>query len=257
MKKHVIIPSGGIGNRIRVILSALQWQNDTGNKIKLLWVQDAGLACPFEKLFQPIPEINERKGLFWYKVFRKIYLHIPIRYMYVFDYNEYNQLRKWIANPKGILYSSSYSIFYKGDSPKYHDVFKLNNDLQVQLNDIIRTFDTKIIGIHIRRTDNLESIKGSPIQKFVDYINASIVSEHDLKYYLATDDIEVKRYFIKMFGDRIITKDYKLRRDTEEGVIGALLELYTLASCSKIIGSYYSSYSELAAEIGGIPLEIL
>lgn len=38
--RHTIIPAGGIGNRVRVILSAMQWQNDTGKKVRILWLPD-------------------------------------------------------------------------------------------------------------------------------------------------------------------------------------------------------------------------
>ena len=136
-------------------------------------------------------------------------------------------------------------------------MFKLNDSLKLKLDEIIKDFNTSMIGVHIRRTDNVEAIKSTPIQKFVKYIESSLANNDNLKFYLATDDIEVKNDFVKMFGDKIITTNCALRRDTEDGIISAILELYALASCSKIIGSYYSSYSELAAEIGGIPLEIL
>lgn len=255
--RHTIIPAGGIGNRVRVILSAMQWQNDTGKKVRILWLPDKGLACTFNKLFMPIEEVKEIKNLFWYKVFRKIYLHSPMRFIYAFNYNENEKLKNWIKNPRGILYCSSCSDFYIGKSPKFCDVFELSPNLKSQLYKIVNNFDANVIGVHIRRTDNVEAIKYSPVQKFIDYIKSAIASNDDLKFYLATDDVDVKNDLIKMSGDKIISMNYVLRRDTEDGIIGALLELYTLASCSKIIGSYYSSYSQLAAEIGEIKLEIL
>ena len=33
--------------------------------------------------------------------------------------------------------------------------------------------------------------------------------------------------------------------------------MLTLARCGQILGSWYSSFSELAAQIGGVPLEIV
>lgn len=257
MIKHTIIPAGGLGNRIRVILSALQWQKDTGKNVRILWIQDEGLACSFEKLFMPITEVKERRSLLCYKFFRKIYLHSPLRYIYAYNYNEYENLREWIKNPNGLLYSTSYSIFYNGSYPQYHDVFRLNADLQKQLDEYRSQMGKNTIGIHIRRTDNLESIQHSPIQKFIDFIHSAIQENDTQKFYLATDDQVVKEEFIQLFGDKIMTMDCVLRRDSEEGIKCALLELYILSSCAKIIGSYYSSYSELAAQIGNIPLIIL
>lgn len=257
MFKYTFIPAGGIGNRVRVILSALQWQKDTGKGVRILWCQDKGLACSFNKLFVPIKEVKEIRNLFFYKVLRKVYLHSPYRFIHAFNYNENDKLKDWLEHPTGMLYCSSCSDFYKSNTLKFHDVFKLNDSLKLKLDEIIKDFNTSMIGVHIRRTDNVEAIKSTPIQKFVKYIESSLANNDNLKFYLATDDIEVKNDFVKMFGDKIITTNCALRRDTEDGIISAILELYALASCSKIIGSYYSSYSELAAEIGGIPLEIL
>ena len=254
---HTIIPAGGLGNRIRVILSALQWQYDTGNKVRILWAKDEGCACSFEKLFQPIKELKDVNNLLGFKFYRKVYLHSPIKCVYAYNYNEYAELREWVKNPKGILYSSSYSNFYIGKEPKYHDVFKLIPSLRKRLEDFSKDIDKFTIGIHIRRTDNLVSIENSPLSAFYDYIDDIVKNDDKAKFYLATDDMEVKSSFIDKFGDRIITMNCPLCRDTEDGIVFALLELYALSLCSKIIGSYYSSFSELAAQIGNIPLEII
>lgn len=255
--KHTIIPAGGLGNRIRVILSALQWQHNTGNKVRILWCQDEGCACAFEKLFLPIPELKEVKKISWFKILRKVYLHSPLRFVYAFNYNEYNKLYDWIKNPRGVLYSQSFSNFYQGKIPCYHDVFKLTDNIKKHLDKIIKDVDGHTIGIHIRRTDNIESIENSPLTAFYNYIEESIKKDDKVRFYLATDDVIVKNDLREKYKNRIITMNCPLQRDTEEGIVFALIELYTLASCSKIIGSYYSSFSELAAQIGNIPLETI
>ena len=79
----------------------------------------------------------------------------------------------------------------------------------------------------------------------------------DVRFFLATDDAEIKRRLLDRFGeDRIITARMELRRDSQEGMKGAVLDLFALSRTEKIIGSYYSSYSEIAAELGGIELII-
>ena len=40
-------------------------------------------------------------------------------------------------------------------------------------------------------------------------------------------------------------------------MIGAMVDLYCLAKCSKIYGSHGSSFSDVAARIGNIPLKVM
>ena len=57
--KHIFIPSGGLANRVRVILSALQWQKDYGQKVSIWWHANPDLACRFEDIYMPVKEISE------------------------------------------------------------------------------------------------------------------------------------------------------------------------------------------------------
>ena len=47
----------------------------------------------------------------------------------------------------------------------------------------------------------------------------------------------------------------ELTRDSLDGMKMAVAELFALSRTSKIIGSYYSSYSQIAAELGNIAIE--
>jgi hypothetical protein len=48
-----------------------------------------------------------------------------------------------------------------------------------------------------------------------------------------------------------------LNRHSKEGILEAVLEIYSLSKTARIFGSYYSSYSEMAAKLGKIKLEVL
>jgi hypothetical protein len=85
-------------------------------------------------------------------------------------------------------------------------------------------------------------------------MHAQIKIEPASTFYLATDDPEVKNTFRREFGARLYSGDIRMARTTKEGMQDALVELYTLSGTSQILGSYWSSYSKVAAELGGIPL---
>ena len=74
---------------------------------------------------------------------------------------------------------------------------------------------------------------------------------------MASDSSEEKRKLLDLFGDRIITSLKEVRRDNENGIVDALIELYTLAHTEKIYGSMASTYSTLAADLFSIKLEVL
>ena len=76
-------------------------------------------------------------------------------------------------------------------------------------------------------------------------------------FYLATDDMAEEAELRKAFPGRILSNQERcLRRDSREGMQDALLDLYSLAATRKIIGSYFSSFTDIAADMRKIPLVI-
>ena len=76
-------------------------------------------------------------------------------------------------------------------------------------------------------------------------------------FYLATDSEEEKEQLKKIFGKHLITSPHAANRNSISGMKDALTELYILSRTNKILGSMQSSYSETAAQISGIPYELL
>ena len=61
----------------------------------------------------------------------------------------------------------------------------------------------------------------------------------------------------KEFPGRIFSNSNRmLQRDSQEGMNDAVIDLYCLSYCKKIIGSYWSSFSETAAALYGAELLI-
>ena len=73
-------------------------------------------------------------------------------------------------------------------------------------------------------------------------------------FYLATDDMEEEKRLREAFPGRILSNENRcLRRDSIDGMHDALLDLYCLASTRKIIGSFFSSFTDIAADMHHIP----
>ena len=57
------------------------------------------------------------------------------------------------------------------------NIFVPKRDLQLRIDQITSSFSKNMIGVHIRRTDNIASIKSSPIDVFVHLMQLEIEKE--------------------------------------------------------------------------------
>ena len=110
------------------------------------------------------------------------------------------------------------------------------------------------MGVHIRRTDNVHSIKGSPTSAFFKIMDKYPPTT---LFYLSTDDIKERYAVLNRYPGRLLPRaTLNLERHTLKGVEGAVMEFFALARCSEVVGSVSSSFSELAALYGDVPLLI-
>lgn len=258
----IIIPHEGLGNRMRAMLAAYQWSRDMDARVHFLWIREANLNCRFDRLFQPLSELTELPSIFrrvWH-FFLRFKRPLGILGVKVFNDLDYNEFSEYMRNGKKdwLVLSSTFSKFYENDNkPDYRDIFHLTRQLEKKVDDICWKFETNTIGIHIRRTDNREAIECSPLEAFVERMDETIQTSPDTRFFLATDSGGVLSDLQRRYGDRIICHNSKLERTSEQGIMDAVVELYALSRCKSIWGSYYSSFSELAASLGRIPLEII
>lgn len=129
-------------------------------------------------------------------------------------------------------------------------------ELQDRIDTVCKDFD-KVIGIHIRRTDNVRSIETSTDEKFFERMDQLLASNPDTRFFLATDSNEVKKLYEQRYGNKIITNHFDLSRNTLEGMENAVVDLWCLSLCSEILGSASSTYSTCAAGIYHHKIEIV
>ena len=255
-------PSAGLCNRMRAIDSALALARSLDTRLDIYWVRDHNLNCPFRRLFEPI---KDPRVLLFDRSIRPLRFVPTYRYLYKFfrfiGTNSYafstreNERLTAMGFSSGFAKSltiESFARFYPNASA-FSD-FKPADEIADRVTARIASFDQHTMGVHVRRTDNLKSIIRSPDHAFIAQMRDEITAEPLTRFYLATDSRKVKETFTGVFGERIITTAFDASRNTIKGVQEALVELYTLASTRKIIGSYWSSYSTTAAELGKIPL---
>ena len=249
----MFIPSGGLANRMRAIASAYALTQETGSDLQIVWFQDWALNAPFRSVFVLPAQLKLREATptdhLLYDRARRRNLWLPalpqrllferhIKEQMVTPLKKQNfDFSAWAKGHR--CYMSCYQVF--GTFP----------------DSLYREFSDHTIGLHIRRTDHAESIEHSPDRLFIEKVEAEIEANADTKVFLATDNDDVKQTFRQRFGNRIITPTATADRNSVEGIRGGLADMYTLAATSKIYGSASSSFSPMAAKIGGTPIEVL
>ncbi len=270
---YVFYPIGGLANRMRVIDSAYRFCTTHNKKFMICWERNQILNCQFNKLFKPLKYLKESNSYcyirFLYKVerrFRLVRWFVQVlercHILKIFKEEQYEELRAFTkkgGNKFLWVIVESYSVFYRTEEDDFlRDLFQLNDLMSQRLKNETKAFKTNVIGVHVRRTDNKDSIERSPLELFIARMQEEIVKDPEVQFYVASDDPLVKEQLLHMFGaQRIIIPTGVIGRDSEEGIRQAVIEMYALSKTNHILGSYYSSFSSKASYIGGIKLTTL
>lgn len=276
MTKIIINPIGGLANRMRCIASGIALAMATGSDYEVVWAVNDELAARYEDLFI-LPDVLKDRIKYPSKAIYRINYSIPrLRNLYITSltlkryshrfFDEFASLDDVIqdskqrlfgntGNRKGTIYIQAGTVFYPFSNQYYRTLFNLNPEIENRVNIKKRMLGNDYIGIHIRRSDNLMSVKYSPDELFITEIEKILSQNPHTKFYLATDSEETKVKFITQFGeDTIFCSRNPATRTTLNGIKDATEELFILAGAKKILGSYYSSFSESASIIGNAPL---
>jgi len=260
-KKLTLRPLGGLANRMLAIASAVTLSKESSRSLTIIWEQDEKLNCPFYLLFNPIPEIEVINSATTIPLIRKIKRHLSH-----FSYKKiihHDQLQT-VINDKSILSEFHHydNILIYGANQFYSidriaDLFIPSNNINEQLKSMLEKFKHHTVGVHIRRTDHGPSIEKSPTRLFIKKMKEEINNNSDTLFFLATDDPKEELELTEKFGQRVLTFNKTFERDSVDGIQNALVDLLCLASCSKIYGSFYSSFSYTAAQMQGAELHVL
>ena len=260
-----IVPTGGLANRMRVVVSALRVADEKGKNVNIVWQATKDCNARWEDVFVPFQKENViiSEGTHKNRIASKRNLWVPEIWRYrhydkqIECYNPAEKSIMTLCDRYDALYISTCYALCDYDSCQVGKVFRPQKELQEKIKSVTALFAEHTLGVHIRRKDNKQAIMHSPLSDFHHRMDKYMEEFPDAKIFLCTDDISVKRHFFQIFKGKIITTDAELQRSTLTGMQDAVVDLWCLAATSLVVGSYYSSFSDTATELGGQPLEII
>jgi hypothetical protein len=263
----VIEPLGGLCNRMRALDAAISLAQATQQQLYVIWVLDSSLNSRLEDLFDlpnrihQVIYINRHKKV---ELIKRKLLKLPFiasgRYLYDIDHSiqdlllkeeqDMGDIFKNFFRKERFVYICTGYRFYPSARP--FTQFRATQLLQQRIDRLSSDFN-QVVGVHIRRTDNIDSIRYSPTSWFVQRMQQEVRRNPLVKFFLATDSLPEEDYIKDLFpGKIIVNPKSSLDRNDPAAIRDAVVDLYCLARTQKLIGSYFSSFTETASEINCI-----
>ncbi len=253
----------GLTNRLRALSSAYCFAKRTDRTLKIVWHPDHHCDCLFEDIFDvegfhvsaDCPDVSvhhiincmEVEG---YQALPLIH-DVPNMHMYIKTYNPLNTLL---------------------DCEQVELDFLNRLNPSVEVAQLIRNIDTKdCIGVHIRRQNkqqghSWEQVEGNWTEDgqmeldfarqlanpafFVSEMENVLNQNPETRFFLATDDSGALNLIRNKFPDNcmVLVRDHFGR--SKKDIQYALADLLLLSKCQYVLGSYFSSFSEMSSRIG-------
>jgi hypothetical protein len=250
----IVEPMCGLCNRMRVIDGALSLARKEGGVLDVIWFCDPDLNCRFTDLFEPLTGpvhfwnlSMSAKFEKWFKRMIHAYLKracgrylLPLQVQKMtragHDFSELTDHKR--------VFLKTWDRFWPTASP-FSD-FRPVPAIQALIEREARTLD-HAIGLHIRRTDCSAAIENSPTTRFIARMEQELQMDPQAHFFLATDDAVEERLLKQRFPGKIQIYQKRTRsRNERAGIEDALVDLFCLARCRKVLGSSESSFSETA-----------
>ncbi len=259
-----LLPKAGLCNRLQAIDSSLALARRFGTGLHVTWVRSPNCHCRFRDLFEPrhlpyrVLELDAGLPLRVYKKStRRIFSHFNNIHINQKRMRRHRDDREWfetLQKRRHIFINTFWPFYNQPDKPLLAR-FQPRPALQRMINSYTRENQ---IGVHVRQTDCKRAIAHSPLEKFVEQMARELSIDPSVRFFLSTDDSSAEQYFLDAFPGKISTHVKRsLDRSTRPALEDAVVDLYSLANCRKLIGSYTSSFSRFAAQINGIEQHII
>lgn len=268
----IIEPCAGLGNRLLGLGSAYAVAQQLGRKLVVIWKREVGCNIRADELFDLPVEVVEISENGYKKepvaqisgnLQKRKWRNAAGRFLECDDVERIRQEGGYEAllhtvEQEPVLYMKSFGPVCELDASKF-SFLRPAKTIQEKGSPLFDRLNEHFVGVHVRRTDHTEAIANSPLSLFTDQMKQEMQADPDVKFFVATDDMTVRRELLASLPEEVLLfpESNVIDRDSREGLEEAWIEMLTLSKCRKILGSYNSTFSLLPSYIGNIPLEII
>ncbi len=251
------IPFGGLGNKMQCIDACAVLAQRLDAKLIIVWRIDHELGASFFELFAPpappIEVINVRS---WEEAEKIVTSFAPTK---TFTGEWLRAARPtqdyWtpgrFSRTDRLLVNCWQRFMRDGNA---NTIFRPNKFIEDIIAGKAQLADGAI-GVHIRRTDHQYAISRSPTDQFLRVLDRQ---KQERRFFLSTDDQCEEVILRDRFGMRVSSYPKRsLHRADTVAIQDAVVDLYLLARTDLIVGSFGSTFSETAAFLGNVPLQVV
>jgi predicted glycosyltransferase involved in capsule biosynthesis len=285
--KLFIEPKNGLGNRLRAIASAAVVAKETNRNLIIVWIPDNHCEAKFSDLFISddlfyATSTEEVKYCFEEKITPKKspshsfadFYDTSDKPIYQLDFSTNKDI--YIAS--ACVLNTSLTNWSK-ESEWLKNNLRPVKHLEDEINHYSKCFDiANAIGVHVRMGQSTaehsyedsngweekqrrtleKSRKDSNYFHFMAEMEKIWENNPNQIFFLCADNSEIYEAFIKKYPnkmDKYIKYVSKTVYDRSTSQLqGALLDSYLLSKCKYVLGSPWSSFTELVARLGGVKI---
>jgi hypothetical protein len=270
----LVEPFAGLGNRMRVVSSAVVLASTVQRPLEIYWIPRSDLNASFDDLFERTKTFSVFEKLGRLRWTRRTHQTAGIRRLAAaianrvagvsccIGENDFPHIWRGeidllaLAERERRLYIKTCEEL--GPTDRGFAVFKPIRPLQRRIDALTSRFTPQTIGVHVRGTDHPIARIESPLEAFISAMDAELERNPLTSFFLCTDEPAIERDFEARYPGHIFTHSPKdLARTTPAAIADAVIDLFSLSRTQKILGSHRSSFSDVAAKMGGIPLEVV
>lgn len=279
-EKYVISaphPDAGLGNRIKCLISNMRIATKLNRKLLLYWPKSFSCGADFSDLFENKfriisdkefkdiqksedsirydyypANLDESKKYLLFPSWRFILLpgDLPKDFVKTFPFEDANSIEFEFSNvPKKLQYLFLSQL----------NKLKIKKSISQKVDEFIKSNGFKdVVGLHVRRNDNNPiRVKTSSNELFFKEIEKILNENPKERFFLATDSKKTEKLFVERYNDKILTfKKIDNDRIKAQTIEESLIELLILSKTKKILGSYLSTFTEIAWWFGGCKAEV-
>ena len=261
IKRLVVYPTQGIGNRIKVILSAKVLSNYLNIPLHINWLKEKCINAEYNDIFNNDPNSIEDNI-----ISKSTYFFNP-------DVHTEKILSNLIKNNVEVntLVIQGGHCF-KHPNMSVYDFLKEKQREFKKLEwseNILKKVDNlnleKCIGLHVRKyvkrydeADNLHSKSFDQFKCGLEYyyekLDKILLKYKNHKIFCSSNDLNVKESVKAKYGNNVvINNNISFERSNNSDVIESVVDFVCLSRCKIIIGTYFSSFSDEACFFNLIP----